>query len=88
LKLPNIWCKLSGIFTEADRFAWTADDLSPYVRHVVDLFGYNRLMFGSDWPVCTLAGTCQQVVEVLRQVVDSLREHDARSLWGATAPEV
>jgi L-fuconolactonase len=58
---PNVTCKLSGMVTEADWSAWTVDDLLPYARHVLDVFGPNRVMFGSDWPVCTLAATYDQV---------------------------
>src|SRR5213596_3127620 len=59
--LPNVWCKLSGMITEADWKSWAPDTLKPYVQHVVDHFGYDRLLFGSDWLVCTLAGSYQQV---------------------------
>jgi L-fuconolactonase len=54
---PNVWCKVSGLITEADWLEWTVDDLKPYVRAALDLFGRTGLMFGSDWPVCELAGT-------------------------------
>lgn len=59
---PNVACKLSGMVTEADWHAWTVDDLLPYARHVLASFGPSRTMFGSDWPVCTLAATYGQVV--------------------------
>lgn len=52
----NVYCKLSGMITEADASAWTVADLEPYVHHVVACFGADRLMFGSDWPVCRIAG--------------------------------
>jgi len=87
-ELPKVWCKLSGMITEANWAAWKADDLRPYVEHVISKFGYDRVMFGSDWPVCTLAGTFQQVVEALRQILGPLPEAEARKLWGATASEV
>ncbi len=58
---PNVTCKLSGMVTEADWSAWTVDDLLPYARHVLDVFGPHRVMFGSDWPVCTLAATYDEV---------------------------
>jgi L-fuconolactonase len=54
--LPNVWCKLSGLITEADFSAWTPEDLQPYVDHVLDCFGTERVMFGGDWPVVNLAG--------------------------------
>lgn len=58
----NVWCKISGMVTEADWQNWTVDDLEPYVVKVVDLFGTNRLLFGSDWPVCNLASDYLSVV--------------------------
>jgi len=62
---PNVMVKLSGMVTEADWTTWTSADLRPYVQTVVNLFGVDRVMFGSDWPVCTLAATYQQVVAAL-----------------------
>ena len=56
-RLPDVWCKLSGIITRASPTSWQPSDLKPYVDHVVKLFGYDRVMFGSDWPICTLAGS-------------------------------
>lgn len=84
-RLPNVWCKLSGMNTEAHWDAWTPEDLRPYVQHVVKHFGVDRLMFGSDWPVCTLAGTYQQVVEALHQTLGPLPESAARKVWGENA---
>jgi L-fuconolactonase len=54
---PRVFCKLSGLVTEADHRRWRPDDLRPYVETVLDTFGPDRVMFGSDWPVCTLATT-------------------------------
>jgi L-fuconolactonase len=54
--LPNVVCKISGMTTEADRETWTVDDLAPYFHRAVECFGWDRLLFGSDWPVCNLAG--------------------------------
>ena len=50
-RIPNVHCKLSGTVTEADHQAWTRDDLMPYIDHVVESFGFDRVMFGGDWPV-------------------------------------
>jgi L-fuconolactonase len=61
--LPNVYCKLSGLVTEADWQSWTADDLQPYVARVLEWFGSERLMFGSDWPVCLLAGSYDEVFD-------------------------
>jgi len=66
----NVYCKLSGMITEADNARWTPDHLRPYIEHVVDCFGFERLMFGSDWPVCLLAGTYDQVIEALTTILE------------------
>jgi L-fuconolactonase len=65
-KFPNIYCKLSGMVTEADWHAWKPADLKPYVDIALDAFGPKRLMYGSDWPVSFLAGTYSQVLNALR----------------------
>lgn len=54
-RCPNVWCKLSGLATEADFAKWTAADLRPYIDHVMDCFGFDRVIFGGDWPVATQA---------------------------------
>ena len=84
-QLPDVWCKLSGMITEADWKNWTSEDLRPYVVHVVRCFGCDRLMFGSDWPVCTLAGSYQQVVGVLSKVLGPLGAEEATKIWGGNA---
>ncbi|MFF4304973.1 amidohydrolase family protein [Streptomyces sp. NPDC001601] len=66
---PNTVCKLSGMVTEADTASWTVDDLRPYADTVLDAFGPDRLMFGSDWPVCVLAGTYGEVLDAANQLV-------------------
>jgi L-fuconolactonase len=84
-QLPDVWCKLSGMITEADWKSWTPDTLKPYVQHVVDHFGNDRLLFGSDWPVCTLAGSYQQVGDALRQVLGRLPPAEEKKIWGRNA---
>ncbi|WP_210592117.1 amidohydrolase [Streptomyces sp. GESEQ-35] len=69
--LPNTVCKLSGMVTEADPSSWTVDGLRPYADTVLDAFGPDRLMFGSDWPVCTLAATYGEVLATARQLTDA-----------------
>ena len=66
---PNLHCKLSGMITEANHETWTAEDLRPYVEHVLKCFGFERVMFGSDWPVCLLAGSYDQVIGALQDVL-------------------
>ena len=80
---PNVACKLSGLVTEADWKSWTPDELEPYVRRVVGWFGSERCMFGSDWPVCLLAASYGQVMDVMRQITGFDDE-----IFGATACRV
>ncbi len=70
--LENVACKLSGMVTEADPDNWTVDDLRPYVRQAVEIFGPHRLMFGSDWPVCLLAADYGQVLNALREALSEI----------------
>jgi L-fuconolactonase len=84
---PNIWCKLSGMITEADHASWTPDDLAPYIEVALDAFGHDRLMYGSDWPVCTLAGSYAQVIGALRTVLGSIDDATEARLFGGSAAE-
>jgi L-fuconolactonase len=82
----NVFCKLSGMITEADQQHWSADDLRPYVEHVMACFGIDRVMFGSDWPVCLRAGSYDQVLAVVRELLSSsLNETAEQKLFGANA---
>jgi len=83
----NVFCKLSGMITEADHQAWGPKDLRPYISHVLDIFGPERLMFGSDWPVCTLAGSYDQVVEALLANLPRLPAGQMDRIFGGTARE-
>ncbi len=65
--LPNTWCKISGLVTEADFENWTAQDLQPYIDEVIRRFGWDRILFGGDWPVAVQASTYARWVETLRQ---------------------
>jgi L-fuconolactonase len=67
----NVFCKLSGMITEADHGTWEPDHLRPYIEHVLESFGEDRVMFGSDWPVCLLAGSYAEAVNALRTVVST-----------------
>jgi L-fuconolactonase len=67
----DVCCKLSGMVTEADHAQWSPGSLAPYVNHVVDVFGVDRLMFGSDWPVCRQAAEYGEVVNALRTILDA-----------------
>lgn len=82
----NLYCKLSGMITEADHGHWSAGDLRPYVEHVMECFGPDRVMFGSDWPVCLLAGSYDQVITVLRELLSpNLNEDAERKIFGTNA---
>ena len=83
--LGNMYCKLSGMITEADWATWRPDDLIPYVRRVVEWFGVDRLMFGSDWPVCLLAGSYGRVIEALRYSLADLPAEANAKIFGANA---
>lgn len=79
---PNVVCKLSGMVTEAGWDTWTIDQLQPYADVVLEAFGPERLMFGSDWPVCTLAASYSQVVEAAESLVGPV---DRDLIFGGTA---
>ncbi|HWQ34371.1 MAG TPA: amidohydrolase [Blastocatellia bacterium] len=85
---PNVVCKISGIVTNADPQHWTAEDLRPYVSHVIESFGWERVMFGSDWPVCTLAASFQQWVEALTLLTREAGEENQRKLFWLNAKRV
>lgn len=80
----NVYCKLSGMITEADWQLWTPADFKPYVQAALELFGPARLMFGSDWPVCELAGSYEQVYEALNEALGPLSPHERAAIFGGT----
>ncbi|NHN33989.1 amidohydrolase family protein [Paenibacillus agricola] len=83
---PGIYCKLSGMVTEADHNGWAVEDFIPYVRHMVEAFGTNRVMFGSDWPVCLLAASYGQVVKILEAALpEGLTEAESAAIFGHNA---
>ena len=84
-KLPNVYCKLSGMVTEADWNKWEPADLKPYVETALEAFTPDRCMFGSDWPVCELAGSYQEVQSALNEIVGSLSESEQSKIFGETA---
>ncbi|MFE3138768.1 amidohydrolase family protein [Streptomyces scopuliridis] len=85
---PNTVCKLSGMVTEAAWDSWTAEGLRPYAGTVLDAFGPERLMFGSDWPVCRLAATYGEVLDAARTVTDGLSEDERDAVFRGTARRV
>ena len=82
----NVHCKVSGIVTTASE-NWTKEELKPYIDHLVAVFGYNRLMFGSDWPVCTLAAEYKQWVEALLWAIQDAADVDKQKLFHDNAKQ-
>jgi len=84
---PNVYCKLSGMVTEADHQNWTPRQLTPYMEAALEAFGPRRLMFGSDWPVCLLACTYQRWYEIVKDFASRLSPAEQDRLLGETAAE-
>jgi L-fuconolactonase len=82
---PNVSAKLSGLVTEADWSRWRPEDLRPYLDVALEAFGPKRLMFGSDWPVCLVAASYDQVLGVVRDFVGTLSEDEQAAILGANA---
>lgn len=82
---PNVVCKISGLVTEADPENWTEADLKPYVDHVLEVFGEDRVLFGSDWPVALLASDYIRWIETLDRLTSSLSAEARRKLWAGNA---
>jgi L-fuconolactonase len=82
---PNVYCKLSGMVTEAEWSAWTPADLKPYIDIALNAFGPERCMFGSDWPVCELAGSYEEVCAGLRELLNPLSAKENAQVFGQTA---
>jgi len=83
----NVYCKLSGMATEADPHAWTPEQIRPYMEVALEAFGPRRLMFGSDWPVCLLAVHYPRWIAVVREFAASLLQAEQERLFGETAIE-
>ena len=82
---PNVHCKLSGLVTEANWTNWKTDNLRPYVDHALELFGPERLMFGSDYPVCLLAASYERVLESFQELLGGLSSEDQARIFGGNA---
>jgi len=81
----NVFCKLSGLVTEADWKRWKADDFKPYLDVIFEAFSPERLMFGSDWPVCLLAATYRQVKQLIADYVEGFSRSDQQNIFGGNA---
>jgi L-fuconolactonase len=82
---PNVYCKLSGMVTEADWKRWRYEDFAPYFEIAGEFFGTHRLCFGSDWPVCLLAGSYTQVSGILHRFLEQVRPEERADVWGGNA---
>jgi len=84
---PNVYCKLSGLVTEADHSAWKPDDLRPFVESALELFGPTRLLFGSDYPVCLLAASYDRVLDSFRELLKELNDDERSRIFSKNAVE-
>ena len=84
-KHENVYCKISGMLTEADYAKWNAEQINPYLEHVLEAFGSDRVMYGSDWPVCLVAGTYQQVKQLVTDAIADLTTSEQENIMGNNA---
>src|SRR5690606_25470987 len=84
-KQKNVFCKVSGMITEADYNLWTPEQIEPYMQLVLEAFGPERLLFGSDWPVCLVAGNYQQVKSLVTDFISKLSESEQKQITGMNA---
>ncbi len=84
---PNVYCKLSGMVTEADWQRWRPSDFAPYIETVLEVFGAGRVMAGSDWPVCLLAGEYGGVMAIMMDAIGGLSADERDAILGGTAAE-
>jgi len=83
----NVWCKLSGLVTEANWANWSVEDLKPFVNTALEYFGPLRMMFGSDWPVCLLAASYHRVLEAFQYLLVELSDEDRNRIFAGNANE-
>lgn len=86
-KADNVFCKLSGMVTEANWNSWKQEDFVPYMETLLGIFGPNRLLFGSDWPVCTVAAKYEQVLGIATHFIHSLSQAEQAHVMGQNAIE-
>ncbi|HUZ47246.1 MAG TPA: amidohydrolase [Terriglobia bacterium] len=87
-EFPNVNCKISGLVAYADPERWTAEDLRPFVEHALECFGWERVMFGSDWPVCTLSTTLRKWVETLSDLTQNESPENRHRLFYENAQRI
>jgi L-fuconolactonase len=81
----NVWCKVSGLVTEANLRNWKNDDFSPYLEVIFENFGSDKVMFGSDWPVCRLAATYGQTLDIMENYLAPYSKNEKELFWGGNA---
>lgn len=84
-KHQNVWCKISGMVTEADWKNWKQQDFVPYLDAIVEAFGTRRIMYGSDWPVCLLAASYENVLGIVEQYFAGFSESERQLFFGGNA---
>lgn len=84
-KCENVYCKLSGIITEADYKTWTVAQIEPYMDLVLSAFGANRILFGSDWPVCLVAGNYSKVKKITTDYIAKCSPEEQKNIMGSNA---
>ena len=82
---PNVSCKVSGMVTETKNFKWQQEDFSPFMEVVLDAFGWQRLLYGSDWPVCLLAASYKEVLTIVNDYINKLPEIEKAGIMGLNA---
>jgi len=83
--LENVHCKISGMVTEADWYNWKPENFNPYIETALEAFGVGRLMYGSDWPVCTLSSPYQNTFEIAKGFFSKLSEKEQEQIFGSNA---
>jgi L-fuconolactonase len=84
-QFPNLYCKLSGLVTEADWKKWKMEDFKDYLDVAIDVFGINRVMFGSDWPVCLLAATYKDVLNICKEYFSGFSKEEQEKVFSSNA---
>jgi L-fuconolactonase len=84
-KHENVYCKVSGMVTEADWSNWKYEDFVPYLEVVFNAFGSKRILFGSDWPVCNVAGGYSKIINIVKQYTADLTQAEQADFWGDNA---
>lgn len=86
-KCENVWCKISGLVTEASWKSWKRDDFVPYLDVVTNAFGTDRIMFGSDWPVCLVAASYEQTISIVKNYFSTFSTDEQNAFFGGNAVE-